>query len=310
MPVPPNEAQNPDPTPAQRDAELGQIRWGAPMEGVSWDEVAAPSGKLARITTGPPTGSRVLLVPGATGSKEDFMLMMPLLAAAGYRVESFDMAGQFESAEAGPENLRPPERGYRMGLFTDDLIAVLATGPTPTHVLGYSFAGTVAATVAIERPELVSTLTLLSAPPMSGRTFRGLKIVGPIAGLANGTVAAAVMIWGIRLNLNRVDRSRRDFVRKRLRLTRRSSIDDILGLMVRTADQRDALRRTGLPMLVAIGTGDLWPTERHREFAEAIGAEFVAYPTGHSPCETTPHQLVADMLELFDRTDRRPPQSP
>jgi alpha-beta hydrolase superfamily lysophospholipase len=51
---------------------------------------------------GPPDGRRVVLVPGATGSKEDFRRVLPLLAAAGYRAESFDLAGQFESAGAGP----------------------------------------------------------------------------------------------------------------------------------------------------------------------------------------------------------------
>jgi hypothetical protein len=27
------------------------------------------------------------------------------------------------------------------------------------------------------------------------------------------------------------------------------------------------------------------------------------YPTGHSPCETAPHQLVRDMQALFAETD-------
>ncbi|WP_199182212.1 hypothetical protein [Cryobacterium sp. M91] len=40
---------------------------------------------------GPP---RVVLVSGATGSTEDFVLFAPLLTEAGYLVESFDLAGQ------------------------------------------------------------------------------------------------------------------------------------------------------------------------------------------------------------------------
>lgn len=291
------------PTPAERDAALGAVDWGSwPAEAIR-DTVPAPSGDLARISLGPPAGPRVVLVPGATGSKEDFVVMMPLLAEAGYRVESFDMAGQFESAGAGPERLSPPADAYRMSLFTDDLITVLKSGPTPAHVLGYSFAGTVAAAVAVEHPELVASLTLLSTPPLAGQTFRGLKIVGRITGLASPRVAAGVMIWGIRLNLNRVGKTRLGFVRERLRRTRRDSVDDMLALMMHTPDLRAPLRAAGIPTLVAIGTGDLWPTERHREFADAVGGELVAYPTGHSPCETTPHQLVADMLALFSRSD-------
>ncbi|WP_029138191.1 alpha/beta fold hydrolase [Nakamurella lactea] len=291
------------PTPAELDAALGEVDWGSVPDGAVVDTVSAPSGRLARITLGPEAGRRVLLVPGATGSKEDFVVMMPLLARQGYRVESYDLAGQFDSAAAGPQNLTPPADGYRMSLFTDDLTAVLTDRPTPAHVLGYSFAGTVAAAVAVDHPDLVASLTLLSAPPLSGQAFRGLKIVGPLTNLASRRAAAAVMIWGIRLNLNRVGRSRLTFVRNRLRHTDRRSVDDIIGLMMQTPDLRAGLRAAQLPTLVAIGTGDLWPTARHREFADAIGARLAAYPTGHSPCETTPHQLVADMVELFKQTD-------
>ena len=56
------------------------------------------------------------------------MLMMPLFAAAGYRVESFDLAGQYESARAGPWNLDPPRQRYDERLFLDDLLAVLDDG--------------------------------------------------------------------------------------------------------------------------------------------------------------------------------------
>ncbi len=229
--------------------------------------------------------------------------MMPLLAASGYRVESYDMAGQFESAAAGPEHRVPPDERYQMDLFTDDLLAVLETGPTPAHVLGYSFAGTVAGVLAVDRPDLFSSLTLLSAPPVPGQAFGGLKHIGWLARSASPRVATSVMLWGIRWNLTRVARSRQGFVRSRLRHTRRSSVRDIIELMTRTPDLRDALHASGIPMLVATGTGDLWSVEQHRAFADAINGRFVSYPTGHSPCETTPHQLVADMLQLFRQSD-------
>src|SRR3546814_17370959 len=86
---------------------------------------------------------RVVLVPGVTGSKEDFTLMLPLLAQAGYRVESYDLAGQYESYRAGPERLVPARAHYDYDLFVDDLVAVLEEGTPPAHVLGYSFAGLV-----------------------------------------------------------------------------------------------------------------------------------------------------------------------
>lgn len=285
------------------DAALAEIDWSLLPDGTISDRVPAPSGSLARISLGPQDGKRIVLVPGATGSKEDFLLMMPLFAAAGYRAESFDMAGQYQSATAGPENLQPPARHYTEELFVDDLLAVIGRGRTPVHLLGYSFAGTVAAMAAARRPDLVSTMTLLSAPPMSGRAFRGIKRVGRIAGRAGPRTSAAVMLRGIRWNATRVGPRRQAFVRARLRRTRLSSVRDIMGMMASTPALGEQVRDTGIPVLVAVGTGDLWPVARHREFAASLGADLAVYRTGHSPCETAPHQLVADMMSLFGGVD-------
>ena len=77
---------------------------------------------------GDPDAPRVLLVSGVAGSKEDFILLFPLFAAAGYRVESYDLAGHYGSVDAGPQNLDPPREHYDYRLFLDDLIAILEDG--------------------------------------------------------------------------------------------------------------------------------------------------------------------------------------
>ncbi|WP_425545907.1 alpha/beta fold hydrolase [Agromyces neolithicus] len=263
----------------------------------------APSGRLAHIALGSVDDPRVVLVPGATGSKEDFVLMLPLLAAAGFRVESYDLAGQYESADAGPWNLDPPHTRYDERLFLDDLLAVLDAGDGPAHVLGYSFAGTLAELALLERPDRFASITLLSAPPEPGQAFRSIKRIGPLSAVTPPRVGAGLMLWGIRNNLNKVPPGRIAFVRERFALTRRESVDDIIGLMMRTPDVRADLAAAPVPKLVAVGEHDLWPTELHRRFARRIGARFVVYPTGHSPCETAPHQLVRDMLALFAEAD-------
>jgi len=281
------------------DAALGEIDWSMLPTDAERDEVAVPSGRLARVTLGPEGAERVVLVPGATGSKEDFTLMMPLLAEAGYRVEAFDMAGQYESHGAGPELLDPPQRRYGLDLFVDDLIAVLRTGPTPAHVLGYSFAGTVAAAAAVRHPDLFASLTLLSAPPLAGQALRAVKRIGPLSGVVPGRAVGPLFVTALRYNVHRAPRDRAVFVTARLALTRRSSVGDILALMKRTPDLAAALRRTGIPLLVATGTGDIFPAAAHRAFAESLGARVLVLPTGHSPCETAPHQLTTAMLALM-----------
>ncbi len=286
---------------AELDAVIGDLDWAVPPPGAVTGYFDAPSGRLATVSLGDVDGPRVLLVPGVTGSKEDFALMLPLLADAGYHVLSYDMAGQYESADAGPANLDPPTRRYSHELFVGDLLAVLESSPDPTHVLGYSFAGTVAQIALGLRPELFASLTLLSCPPQPGQGFRGVKRIGKISRLTTGRVGASLMIWGLHQNVTHVPPGRLAFVKHRLGLTVRSSVADIIMLMKKTPDLRATLLNWPHPKLVAVGEHDLWPTSLHRAFAEEIGAELAIYPTGHSPCETTPHQLVRDLLALYAR---------
>ncbi|WP_246139956.1 alpha/beta fold hydrolase [Protaetiibacter larvae] len=278
-----------------RDAAIGEIDWTAPVPGSRASVFTAPSGPLAVVSLGDPANPRVVLVPGATGSKEDFVLMLPLLAEAGYYVQSYDLAGNYQSAPAGP----PEGERYEYPLFVDDLVAFLESG-APAHLLGYSFAGIVAQLVTAARPELVRSLTLLTCPPDPGNSYRHVKRIGWLSTYLTPRQGAGLMIWGVRTNKNKVGPSRLAFVRSRFAHTRRECVDDIVRLMKHAPDAAGAVRATGIPTLVATSAHDLWPVERYALLAERLGARLAVYETGHSPCETTPHQLVRDMLALFD----------
>ncbi|MET0735233.1 MAG: alpha/beta fold hydrolase [Microbacterium sp.] len=282
----------------EKDLAIPDIDWHVFPADTVHDMFPAPSGGLARVRLGDPDAPRVVLVSGVAGSKEDFILLFPLFAAAGYRVESYDLAGHYASVEAGPQHLDPPREHYDYRLFIDDLIAILEDGSTPAHVLGYSFAGLVAELALIERPDLFASLTLMSAPPATGQVFRGMKHIGPISDMPPHR-AAGLILWGIRYNLNRTPPLRIAFVRERLAITPRAVIDDIVGLMMTMPEVADQVAAAGIPTLIAVGEQDLWPAEQHAAYAERIGARIVVYPTGHAPCETAPHQLVRDMLRLF-----------
>ncbi|MEO6532085.1 MAG: alpha/beta hydrolase [Pseudolysinimonas sp.] len=283
------------PDAARLDAELPHdIDWTIPPAGSVPSRFAAPSGELAVVSLGDPADARVVLVPGVSGSKEDFALVLPVLAASGYYVQSYDLAGNYESADAAPQ----PGDHYTYQLFADDMIAFLEAGG-PAHLLGYSFAGTIAEIVTVQRPELVLSLTLLATPPEPHNGFRGVKILGPFTWMATGGVGASLMRWGIVTNKNKVSQSRLDFVRLRFQKTSMRSVADIITLMKRAPELRPQLRDAAIPKLVAVGSHDLWRVELHAEFAERIGAELAVYDTGHSPCETTPYQLSRDLLRLY-----------
>lgn len=282
---------------ARLDAALPDLDWTILPPGTERYRFPAPSGALAAIALGRRGDPRVLLVPGATGSKEDFVLLAPLLAEAGYRVESFDLAGQYESAAAGPA----PGRHFDYDLFVADLVTVLESGDTPVHVLGYSFAGLVAELALARRPELFASLVLLTTPPGPGQTFRGVRWLGPVSGLVPRHTIASLMIWGVVTNRNHTRPGRLALARMRFGYTRRASIDEIMGLMKHTPDVCRELARSPVPKLIAVGDHDLWKVKLHRRFANRIGADLRVYPAGHSPCETTPHQLARDLLTLYAR---------
>lgn len=286
------------------DAELGDIDWSVPPPGSVHFAIDVPSGRLAALALGDPDSPCVLLVPGATGSKEDFSLMMPDLADAGYFALSYDLAGQYQSAGAGPENLEPPRKHYDYRLFVDDFLAVMKTVATPVHVVAYSFAGIIAQMAYVERPELFRSLTLLGCPPEPGQGFRGVNHLGRLSTWVNGRAGAALLIWGIRNGrMVHVPPGRQRFVNYRFRFTRRAAVRDIYTIMQKVPDLRQQLAEAPIPKFVAVGEHDLWPLQLHRLFAQAIRARIGVYRGGHSPSETSPHQFSRDLLALYAKAD-------
>lgn len=282
------------------DAELGDVDWSVPPAGAALFAIDVPSGKLAAMALGDPEDPCVVLVPGATGSKEDFSLMMPDLVQAGYYALTYDLAGQYQSAGAGPENLVPPRKHYDYQLFMDDFLAVLETTATPAHVVAYSFAGIIAQLAYVQRPELFRSITFLGCPPEPGQSFRGVSRIGRFSTWVNGRAGAALLIWGIRSGrVAHVPPGRQRFVNYRFRFTRRASVRDIYILMQKVPDLRAALAEAPLPKFVAVGEHDLWPLQLHRLFAQAIRARIGVYRGGHSPCETSPHEFSRDLLALY-----------
>jgi pimeloyl-ACP methyl ester carboxylesterase len=277
------------------DAALPDLDWSELPAGAVRTMIEAPSGSLAALQLGAVDGPPAVLVPGVTGSKEDFVLMLPLLAAAGVRVTAYDMAGQYESATAGPA----AGHSWDHDLFVDDLIAVLESVGAPAHVLGYSFAGTITQLALARRPDLFASLTLLTCPPDPGQSLRRVRWIGPLSGLATDAFIARMMVWGLRSNVLRAPAGRWRLVMHRFRFTRPESIAAVMGLMRRTPDMEAAVAASAIPKLVAVGELDLWPLRRHAAFAARIGARFAVYRTGHSPCETAPHQLCRDLLEFY-----------
>lgn len=276
--------------------------WALLPPGTETGVFPAPSGSLATACWGPPDGIPVLMLPGITGSKEDFSLVGPLLGDRGYRVMALDLAGQFASGQAGPDS----KGEWSLDLHCQDAQAALQS-LRPAHIVGYCYSGVVASRLAVENPELLRSLTLLSSPPAAGDSFRAVRVIGPLSSLITPKMGSAILRGSIRHGLNWMPPKRKQFIKDRLKLTQKRSVDDTMATMMNVPDYEGDLRCSTVPRLVAAGTRDLWSLRTHRAFADRIDADFHGYRCGHSPVESTPEELVGDLLDFFARADSRRP---
>ncbi|MFZ1382375.1 MAG: alpha/beta hydrolase [Scrofimicrobium sp.] len=274
------------------------VDWAILPSGTETLTFDAPSGGLAAAAWGPKDGVPVLLLPGITGSKEDFSLIGPVLGNNGYRAVAVDLAGQFASGDAGPDQ----DGHWSLDLHTEDALAILRQIGR-AHLVGYSYSGIVASNVAVMNLELLRSVVYLSAPPISGDSFRKMRVVGVLSRFVTPRMGSAILRGAIRNGINWLPRKRKEFIKYRLKFTKKQSVDDTMATMMAVPDYEEALATSSLPLRVTAGTGDLWSLKTHRAFADRIGAQFKSYRSGHSPAESTPQEYARDLIDFFHKVD-------
>jgi pimeloyl-ACP methyl ester carboxylesterase len=101
-----------------------------------------------------------LLLPGYTGSKEDFNPLHAPLAARGYRTVAVDGRGQFESD--GPAD---DESAYAQEELAQDVLAQAGALGTRVHLVGHSLGGQIARAAVLLDHSLFRSLTLMASGP-------------------------------------------------------------------------------------------------------------------------------------------------
>ena len=246
---------------------------------------------------GPCERSTALLVPGYTGSKEDFLAILWELAAAGRRVVSMDLRGQYQTH--GPDD---PD-AYRLGELGADVAAVFEQVGA-SHLLGHSFGGLVAREAVLGGCS-PATLTLLSSGPgaLPGERADELHFMLNYLDGAVDLGAKIDEIWHGVLKPQAVAGGAApaivDFLEERMLANNPTAMVTMAVQLLEAEDKTLDLAKYDIPTFVLYGEDDnAWPAIQQQDMAERLnGAERTCIPcAGHSPNveapATTAHALT------------------
>jgi len=284
---------------------------------VARTSIETSRGSFAALAAAPTRGvserQPALLVPGYTGSKEDFLAVLESLAAGGRTVVAIDMRGQYESAPA------PDSAGYALAQLADDLVAVamaVSGGAERVHVVGHSFGGIIAREAAIAAPTAFVSLTLLGSGPgtIAGERAQALReLLDYLAPAGDDREAMTIRIgqmWDAHLRPQAQAEGTPpdiiDFLRQRALRSCPVGLAEmakhLLDCPDRTCDLAAAAR---WPMLVSYGENDdAWPPDAQDAMAKRLGAERICIPgAAHSPAVEAPETTSAMLTTFWNQAE-------
>lgn len=242
----------------------------------------------------------VMLVPGLTGSKEDFAPLLPLLAEAGWQVATYDQRGQFETAaDAGDD--------FSLDAYAADLIATteaLFGAAERTHLVGHSFGGLVAAAAVIARPDRWASLTLLCSGPGG---FDGTRRQELLDGADLVERAGLEAAYETRLRRD-AERQREAatpeverFLHQRFMCNSVESLAAMSRLLAHTPDLTADLAAAGVPAFVVRGEeDDAWDHSVQDRLATELGTSVVVIRgAAHSPAVERPEDTRDSLIRLW-----------
>jgi pimeloyl-ACP methyl ester carboxylesterase len=271
--------------------------------GVRRTDIETSRGTFAALEALPGSGISercpAVLVPGFTGSKEDFISVLQTLAGAGRRVLALDMRGQYETP--GPDDASV----YSCAELGADITSVIETLSEPVHLVGHSFGGLVCRAATIAHPAAVASLTLLDSGPsaIGGERRERMDALEPVlatAGLAGvydalETLAAGDPAWMA------APVEHKDFLRRRFLAGSPAALLAMGDALRAEPDRTEQLGATGVPVLVAYGEhDDGWPPPVQADMAARLGAARTVIPGAvHSPAAQQPAATVRALLDFW-----------
>jgi pimeloyl-ACP methyl ester carboxylesterase len=261
-------------------------------------ELETGYGRLAALRAGS-DGPPALLLPGYTGSKEDFAPLLGPLAEAGFAVTAIDLPGQFESpGPTDPAAYTPA----RLAPVIHDVVHGLGA---PTHLVGHSFGGLVARAAVIAEPDALASLTLIGSGPagIGGARAAVITHLEPLLASAGlpAVYAASEAIARAQPGYVAPPPALAAFLARRF-LAGSPAMLQGMGTAVRAEPDRVAeLAATGVRLLVLRGADDdAWPPAVQDEMARRLGADVVVIAgAAHSPALEQPATTAAALIGFW-----------
>ncbi|MDJ0384423.1 alpha/beta fold hydrolase [Streptomyces sp. G-G2] len=264
--------------------------------------LATERGEFAAHEAGEPALGTALLVPGFTGSKEDFVGLLEPLTAAGYRVVAVDGRGQYEST--GPRD----EAAYALPELARDLsaqAAALGAAERPVHLVGHSLGGLVARAAVLRDPAPFASLTLMSSGPGAidpAQQERTKLLVAALELLGDDMPA----VWAAMRAQDPADAAPDapdlvEFLRERWLATVPEQLIATGRILISEPDRVAELAAVELPKLVLSGAVDYaWPVPWLDAMADRLGARRVVVPgTEHSPNAEDPATTARALIGFW-----------
>lgn len=250
----------------------------------------------------------VLMLPGFTGSKEDFTLLHEPLAARGYRTVAVDGRGQFESD--GPSD---DESAYAQRELARDVLAQATALGTPVHLLGHSLGGQIARAAVLYDPSPFLSLTLVSSGPaqISVSQQQRVKLLrDALAVMTMAEVWETMQAMGPPEEAGGPAADAADEERLRLRWlgTRPAQLLATGRQLCTEPDRVPELAAVPLPFHVVSGeSDDTWPVPLLDDMAVRLRARRTVIPgAGHSPNTDRPLPTARALADFWDDVPRHP----